>query len=104
MDERHCVTPPWRAWIDAIIADQRYDTLLRVRHALVHADALRTTQLTFGLLQGHSLRYGYNVGPLNPPVQSSTHLPIMSREIIELSRDVALTHVGAFVVVLESLP
>lgn len=102
-DKRYLISSPWRAWIDAIVIDPRYESLLRVRNALVHADALRIVHGTTGPMQGHSLRYGYNIGPLNPPVQSSTHLTITSREIIELSRDISLTHVGAFLGVLESL-
>jgi hypothetical protein len=50
------------------------------------------------------LRYGYNVGPLTLPVQPSSHLKVMAREVIELSRDVARDHVGAFVAVLKSIP
>lgn len=104
VDKRHLVPLPWRTWIDAIVADPRYNTLLLVRNALVHADALRIIHGTTGPIQGHSMRYGYNVGPLNPPAQGSTHLTIMAREIVELSRDVSLTHVRAFMAVLQSLP
>jgi hypothetical protein len=102
-DCRNNVTPPWRAWVDALIVDTRYGTLLRVRNALVHADALRIVHATTGVLKGHSLRYGYNVGPLIAPVQASSHLTITAREIIELSRDIALTHVSAFVDVLRDI-
>ena len=51
-DERHRVPPPWRAWVDGVITDSRYDDLLRVRHALVHADALRIVHGTTGALPG----------------------------------------------------
>jgi hypothetical protein len=64
----------------------------------------RATYGTTGRLGGHAVRYVYNVGPLTAPVQGSSHLRIAAREIVELSRDVALTHVGAFVAVLQSLP
>ena len=94
----------WRAWIDGVIADGRYKKLLRIRNALVHADALRNTFATTGPVSGHSMRYGYNVGPITPPVQQSTHTTMRAREIVELSRDVALTRVGAFVDVLQSIP
>lgn len=104
VDKRDLVRPPWRAWIDGVVADARYDKLLRVRNAVVHADALRITHGTTGPLAGHSLRYGYNVGPLIPPVQASSHLTIMAREIVELSRNVALAHVEAFVAVLRAIP
>lgn len=103
-DDRHLVLPPWRAWIDSVVADSRYDKLLRVRNALVHADAFRIVHMTTGSICGHSMRYGYNIGPLVQPVQSSSHLTIMAREVVELSRDVALTHVKAFVAVLKSIP
>jgi len=103
-DRRSLVKPPWRTWIDALVADARYEKLLRVRNALVHADALRIIHVTTGTIQGHSMRYGYNIGALIPPAQGSTHLTIMAREIVDLSRDVSLTHVGAFVDVLKSLP
>jgi hypothetical protein len=103
-DERHLVKPPWRGWIDAVVGDSRYDTLLRVRNALVHADALRIVHGTTGPISGHSLRYGYNIGPLIPPVLPSTHRTVMSRDVVLLSRDVAVAHVGAFVAVLQSLP
>jgi hypothetical protein len=103
-DNRDLVRPPWRAWIDGVVGDARYEKLLRVRNALVHADAFRIIHGTTGPLAGHSLRYGYNVGPLIPPVQQSSHLTIMAREIVVLSRDVALAHVGAFVAALQSIP
>lgn len=103
-DKRYLVVPPWRAWIDGVVGDARYDTLLRVRNALIHADAFRIIHGTTGPLGGHSLRYGYNVGPLVLPVQQSSHLTVMAREIVELSRDVAFDHVGAFVGVLRSIP
>ena len=102
-DYRHLVLPPWRAWIDNVVADARYDKLLRVRNALIHADAFRIVHGTTGAICGHPMRYGYNVGPLVPPVQSSSHLTVMAREVVELSRDVALTHVSAFVAVLKSI-
>ena len=102
-DDRHIVVPPWRAWIDAIVADPRYETLLRVRNVLVHADALRIVHATSGALSGHSLRYGYNIGPLVAPAHPSTHTTISARDIVVLSREVALEHVGAFVVTLRSL-
>jgi hypothetical protein len=103
-DKRHLVRPPWRGWIDGVVGDARYDKLLRVRNALIHADAFRIIHGTTGPLAGHTLRYGYNVGPLVPPVQQSSHLTVAAREIVERSRDVALTHVGAFVAVLQSIP
>jgi hypothetical protein len=103
-DNRHLVISQWRTWIDGVVGDTRYETLLRVRNALVHADAFRINHGTTGPLAGHSMRYVYNVGPLILPVQQSSHLKIMAREIIELSRDVALDHVGAFVAVLKSIP
>ena len=103
-DNRNVAVPPWRTWIDGVVADARYGQLLRVRHALVHADALRIIHGTTGPISGHSLRYGYNVGPLMPPVQTSSHLTVMARDLIEITRDVALSHVGAFVEVLQSIP
>ena len=103
-DDRNLVLPPWRAWIDGVVADNRYGRLLLVRNALVHADALRIIHGTTGPISGHALRYGYNVGPLAPPVQASSHLTVRAREVIVLSRDVALAHVGAFVDVLKSIP
>lgn len=102
-DYRYLVPAPWRAWIDSVVTDPRYDKLLRVRNALVHADALRIGHGTAGAINGHAMRYAYNVGPLFPPVQSSSHLTIVAREVVELSRDVALGHVGAFVDVLRSI-
>lgn len=103
-DKRHLVPPPWRAWIDSVVADARYDTLLRVRNALIHADAMRNSHGSTDAICGHSMRYGYNVGPLGPHMQSSSHLTVMAREVVELSRDVALAHVNAFVTVLKSIP
>lgn len=103
-DDRHLVLPPWRAWIDAVVADARYDVLLRVRNALTHADALRIVHATTGPLNGHSLRCGYNIGPLVTPAHSSTHTTVAARDVVVLSRDVAVAHVGAFVTVLQSLP
>ena len=102
-DKRNLIISPWRSWVDAVVNDPRYETLLKVRNALIHADAFRIVHGTTGHLQGHSLRYGYNIGPLIPPVQNSTHLKITSREIIELSRDISLKHVGEFVTILKSL-
>ena len=80
-DKRHLVMPPWRSWIDGVVGDARYEKLLRVRNALVHADAFRIIHGTKDPLAGHSLRYGYNIGPLIPPVQQSSHLlsPVSSK-------------------------
>ena len=103
-DDRSLVTPPWRKWIDDLVADPRYEKLLRVRNALVHADALRVIHGTTAPIQGHSMRYGYNIGPLIPPAVASTHMRIMARDIIELSRDVSVTHVATFIDALQSLP
>ncbi len=103
-DNRHLTIPPWRTWIDGVVGDTRYETLLSVRNALVHADAFRIIHGTTGQLAGHSLRYGYSVGPLIPPVQQSSHFKIMARDIVELSRDAALDHTRAFVAVLKSIP
>lgn len=104
VDKRDLVKPPWRVWIDAVVCDPRYDKLLRIRNALVHADALRIIHGTTGPIAGHSLRYGYNVGPLKGPAQPSSHLKVMAREIVELSRDVSVEHVRAFIAVLSSHP
>ena len=49
-------------------------------------------------------RSWYGIQGLILPVQQSSHLTIMAREIGQLSRDVALTNVGAFVGVLQSIP
>lgn len=103
-DDRNLVPPPWRAWVDAVVADPRYATLLRVRNALVHADALRIVHGTTGQISGHSLRYGYNIGPLVAPAHPSTHTTVAARDAVVLSRDVASAHVGAFVAALQSLP
>ncbi len=103
-DDRNLVPPPWRTWLDSIISDNRYETLLKVRNALVHADILREFHLTMGPPRGHELRYGYHVGPLAPPATSSSHTKIMGRQIIELSRDVAQSHAADFVKVLQCLP
>lgn len=103
-DDRNLVLPPWRAWLDGVVTDGRYGRVLAVRNALVHADAVRIIHGTTGPISGHELRFGYNVGPLVASVQASTHLTITAREVIELSRDVALAHVGAFVDVLKSIP
>jgi hypothetical protein len=103
-DKRHLVLPPWRAWIDNVVADARYDTLLRVRNALIHADAFRIGHGTRGEICGHWMRNGYIVGPLVPHAQIPSHVTIMARDVVELSRDVALTHVNAFVTALKSIP
>lgn len=102
-DRRNLVCTPWREWIDAVVGDDRYNALLRVRNTLIHADALRIVHGTTGLMQGHDLRFGYNVGPLCPPVHAETHLTITSREVIELSRDVSIEHVSEFAARLEEL-
>jgi hypothetical protein len=103
-DERHRVPPPWRAWVDTVVIGPQYNDLLRVRNALVHADALRIVHGTTGALSGHSLRFGYNVGPLATAIQSSSHMTIMARDVVELSRDIAHTHMIAFIKVLQTLP
>jgi hypothetical protein len=103
VDARHQVPPPWRAWIDAVIADTRYGTLLQIRNALVHADTLRTVFGTTDEIKGHQFRYGYNLGPLYPPVQTTTHLRLQAREIVLLSQGVASTHVSNFAATLESM-
>lgn len=103
-DKRHLVSIPWRAWIDGVVADPGYHKLLRVRHALVHADAIRHSYGTTGPVGGHGMRFGYNVGPLRPPVSATTHMHVSAREVIELSRDTSLTHVNGFIATLTSLP
>ncbi|MDC8757203.1 hypothetical protein [Janthinobacterium fluminis] len=103
-DKRGLVKSPWRAWIDGVVDDKRYKTLLRVRNALVHADAFRIIHATTDPLVGHSLRYGYKIGPLIQPMQPSSHLTITAREFIELARDISLDHVSAFVTVLKTIP
>ena len=101
-DNRHLVPPPWRSWMDNLVTDSRYEMLLRVRNTLAHGDALRVIKGSSRGLWGHEMRYGYNLGPFISPVTPSTHHRIGGREIVELSRDVSLAHVGAFVDVLES--
>lgn len=103
-DNRHSIPSPWRAWLDKLIADPRYEQLLSVRNALVHRDALRSGYLTTDTIAGHALRTGYNIGPLNVPVQPGTHIKIAAREAIELSRDIAQVHMGSFIATLQSIP
>jgi hypothetical protein len=103
VDRRQLVPAPWRAWIDNVIADARYARLLLVRNALIHADAFRIVHGSSGPMTGHALRYGYRIGPLTPPATPQTHVTVMAREAVELSRDTALSHVGAFVAVLKSM-
>jgi hypothetical protein len=104
VDRRDRVLPPWRAWLDGVISDNRYDMLLKVRHALVHSDALREVHLSFEPLSGHELRYGYHIGPLTPPATSNSHKKIMGRQVVEMSRDIAQAHVATFIKVLQGLP
>jgi hypothetical protein len=103
VDNRQQIDPPWRAWIDNLIADPQYESLLRVRNALVHADCFRIIHGTTGPLRGHGLRYGYQIGPLVPPAGPPTHFRMLAREVVELSRDLSLKHVGAFVDTLRTL-
>jgi hypothetical protein len=104
VDNRNLVAVPWRAWIDCLIADPRYTTLLRVRNALMHADAFRVIHGTTGVLAGHALRFGYNTAALSFPSQTTAHTPISARDVVVLARDVAWTHVNAFAAALASLP
>jgi hypothetical protein len=103
-DRRLLVPVPWRTWLDAVVADPGYNDLLRVRNTLVHADALRIIHGTTGSLTGHGLRFGYKLGPLAPSIQTGSQTTLMARQVVELSRDVAKAHVGAFVQVLRALP
>lgn len=103
-DKRDLVIPPWRSWLDAVISDHRYSTLLKVRHALVHGDMLRAIHLSMTPLAGHELRYGYYLGPLVPQVTSNTHTKMMGRDIIEMSRAIAQDHAANFVAVLQGIP
>lgn len=103
-DKRNLVIPPWRSWLDAVISDHRYSTLLKVRHALVHGDMLRASHLSMKPLTGHESRYGYYLGPLVPPVTSNTHTKMMGRDIIEMSRAIAQDHAANFVAVLQGIP
>jgi len=102
-DERDSVPAPWRAWLDGVVADARYEKLLRVRNALTHADTFRIHHATTGPIAGHVNRGGYKVGPLTTTPTPSTHERMDAREIILLSRDVAVRHVTAFVDVLRSI-
>lgn len=103
-DRRDAVPAPWRRWLDDVVTDARYGTLLAVRHALVHRDALRVIGATTGPIEGHSLRYGFNIGPLAPPVSAATHRNVSAREVVEKSRDMGMQHATAFVTVLQSIP
>ena len=67
-DKRDTIIEPWRAWFDSVVADHRYADLLRVRNALVHADAFRIVHGTTGSIAGHEMRYGYRVKSLDPSI------------------------------------
>ena len=103
-DKRLLIPLPWRTWLDAVVADPRYNDLLRVRNTLVHADALRIIHGTTGALAGHALRFGYKLGLLAPSIQTGSQTTLLAREVVELSRDVAQAHVSAFIQVLRALP
>ena len=102
-DKRDIVTPPWRAWIDSVVADHRYANLLRVRNALVHADAFRIVHGTTETIAGHEMRYGYRVKSLDSSALGSSCLTMNARAIVELSRDLALDQVEGFIITLGSL-
>jgi hypothetical protein len=101
-DNRFRVPPPWRAWMDGVVTDNRYTRLLDVRNTLVHADAFRMIHGTTEPIAGHQYRYGYRIGSMGQPVGGAAR--VGAREIVELSRDIAVDHVTAFVEVLEALP
>lgn len=103
-DNRNLVPTPWRTWIDGVVNDPAYHSLLRVRNALVHADAIRHGYGTTDAISGHSMRFGYNIGPLQPPVDPATHLHVSAREVVELSRDTSSLHVRCFIATLAKLP
>lgn len=101
LDDRNLVLAPWRAWIDAVVADPRYGTLVQIRNAVLHSDLLRGVHATTDPLAGHKLRFDYRgVGAAWVPQAGSTHA---ARDIVILSRDVAIAHADAFVGVLRSL-
>lgn len=104
VDKRHLVLPPWRSWLDAVVADPQYDRLLRVRNALMHADAFRVIHATTSALAGHSLRFGYSVASLSGPPPATASASIGARTIVELSRDIAVKHASAFLSVLKNMP
>ncbi len=102
LDRRSSIPAPWRVWIDAVVTDLRYDTLVQIRNAVLHSDLLRGTYGTTGSLAGHGLRFDYRgVGAHWAPQRGSNH---RARDIVVLSRDVALFHANAFVGVLQGLP
>lgn len=103
VDHRDKVPKPWRFWIDNLIDDTNYHTLLKVRNALTHGDMVRNTYMTTDALSGHDLRFGYYIGTLKSPVMNSTHELIRSRQIIELSRDFSMKHFAEFLNVLKNM-
>lgn len=103
-DKRNLVPAPWRTWIDGAVNDPGYHKLLRVRHALVHADAIRHCYATTDSISGHSMRFGYYIGPLQPPVGTATHQHVSAREVVEVSRDTSSHHVRCFIATLATLP
>lgn len=102
-DKREKVPQLWRLWLDNVIDDSNYHTLIKVRNALTHGDMIRNIYATTGALSGHDLRFGYYIGLLKAPVTNSTHELIRSRQIIELSRDFSIKHFDAFLNVLKFL-
>jgi hypothetical protein len=102
-DKRDIVIAPWRAWIDSVVADHRYADLLRVRNALVHADAFRIVHGTTETIAGHEMRYGYRVKSMDPSAQGSSCLTMNARAIVKLSRDIALEQVEKFIIALRTL-
>lgn len=101
-DRRKLVPSPWRAWLDAVVSDPKYETVLNLRNSLVHADIVRTQFATTMELNGHGSRPSYNLGPL-APVSAQSHTPVGARQAIELCREFSCSRVGAFVSILQSL-
>lgn len=103
IDHRDKAPEQSRLWIDNLIDDSNYHTLLKVRNALTHGDMVRNIYGTTDALSGHDLRFGYYIGTLKSPVPNSTHELIRSRQIIELSRDFSIKHFAEFLNVLKNM-
>jgi len=78
------------AWVDSVLGDEGYGTVLRGRNPLVHASLPRTHYASFG------------GGPL--PHADRTGWPVLvdggildSRPLIGMARDLATRHVEAFI-------
>jgi hypothetical protein len=94
VEARRALLPPeFLAWVDAVLADNRYKKIHGARNRFTHSWLSRN--LTVGGPGGHPDRTGFKI--------KKCQMAINSRELVELSTELATDHVQEFFNVLDQI-